>query len=61
MGRTQIVANLGGASSVVKESFFSKIDESKDVVGAVPILKILLKGVEMTEKQSFFFGKLSSN
>lgn len=38
-----------------QRKFFPKIDESKDVVGAVPILKILLKGVEMTEKQSFFF------
>lgn len=60
MGRTQIVANLGSVFSGQRK-FFSKIDESKDVVGAVPILKILLKGVEMTEKQSFFFGKLSSN
>ncbi|KAL5700113.1 GrpE protein 2 [Ranunculus cassubicifolius] len=42
--------NLGRASSVVKESF-SKIDTSKDDTGAVQLLKTLLEGVEMTEKQ----------
>ncbi|TMW98767.1 hypothetical protein EJD97_003502 [Solanum chilense] len=42
--------NLGRASSVVKESF-SKIDVSKDTTGAVPLLKTLLEGVEMTDKQ----------
>ncbi|PIA38169.1 hypothetical protein AQUCO_02800074v1 [Aquilegia coerulea] len=42
--------NLGRASSVVKESF-AKIDSSQDSVGAVPLLKTLLEGVEMTEKQ----------
>ncbi|XP_016435245.1 grpE protein homolog 2, mitochondrial-like [Nicotiana tabacum] len=42
--------NLGRASSVVKESF-SKIDASKDTVGAMPLLKTLLEGVEMTDKQ----------
>ncbi|KAF9609686.1 hypothetical protein IFM89_017885 [Coptis chinensis] len=42
--------NLGRASSVVKESF-SKIDTSTDTAGAVPLLKTLLEGVEMTEKQ----------
>ncbi|KAJ8542876.1 hypothetical protein K7X08_005399 [Anisodus acutangulus] len=42
--------NLGRASSVVKESF-SKIDVSKDTSGAVPLLKTLLEGVEMTDKQ----------
>lgn len=42
--------NLGRASSVVKESF-SKIDESKDTAGAVPLLKTLLEGVEITDKQ----------
>ncbi|PHT52754.1 hypothetical protein CQW23_07216 [Capsicum baccatum] len=42
--------NMGRTSSVVKESF-SKIDESKDTVGAVPLLKTLLEGVEMTDKQ----------
>ncbi|KAJ6807584.1 uncharacterized protein M6B38_169100 [Iris pallida] len=45
-----VADNLGRASSVVKESF-SKIDESKDSVGAVPLLKTLLEGVEMTDKQ----------
>ncbi|XP_073004486.1 grpE protein homolog 2, mitochondrial-like isoform X6 [Typha latifolia] len=45
-----VADNLGRASSVVKESF-SKIDASKDSVGAVPLLKTLLEGVEMTEKQ----------
>ncbi|RRT67169.1 hypothetical protein B296_00009085 [Ensete ventricosum] len=45
-----VADNLGRASSVVKESF-SKIDASKDTVGAVPLLKTLLEGVEMTEKQ----------
>lgn len=42
--------NLGRASSVVKESF-SKIDVSKDTTDAVPLLKTLLEGVEMTDKQ----------
>ncbi|PON39383.1 GrpE nucleotide exchange factor [Parasponia andersonii] len=45
-----VADNLGRASSVVKESF-SKIDASKDSAGAVPLLKTLLEGVEMTEKQ----------
>lgn len=45
-----VADNLGRASSVVKESF-SKIDASKDSTGAVPLLKTLLEGVEMTEKQ----------
>lgn len=45
-----VADNLGRASLVVKESF-SKIDESKDTAGAVPLLKTLLEGVEMTEKQ----------
>lgn len=45
-----VADNLGRASSVVKESF-SKIDESKDSVGAVPLIKTLLEGVEMTDKQ----------
>lgn len=45
-----VADNLGRASSVVKDSF-SKIDASKDSVGAVPLLKTLLEGVEMTEKQ----------
>ncbi|XP_062099650.1 grpE protein homolog 2, mitochondrial-like [Humulus lupulus] len=45
-----VADNLGRASSVVKESF-SKIDTSKDSSGAAPLLKTLLVGVEMTEKQ----------
>lgn len=45
-----VADNLERASSVVKESF-SKIDTSKDSAGAAPLLKNLLEGVEMTEKQ----------
>ncbi|KAL5548474.1 hypothetical protein UlMin_003705 [Ulmus minor] len=45
-----VADNLGRASSVVKESF-SKLDTSNDSSGAVPLLKTLLEGVEMTEKQ----------
>ncbi|KAL1202998.1 GrpE-like protein [Cardamine amara subsp. amara] len=45
-----VADNLGRASSVVKESF-SKLDTSKDSDGAAPLLKTLLEGVEMTEKQ----------
>lgn len=45
-----VADNLGRASSVVKESF-TKIDSSQDSAGAVPLLKTLLEGVEMTEKQ----------
>lgn len=45
-----VADNLSRASSVVKESF-AKIDESKDSAGAVPLLKTLLEGVAMTEKQ----------
>ncbi|XP_009361054.2 grpE protein homolog 2, mitochondrial isoform X2 [Pyrus x bretschneideri] len=45
-----VADNLARASSVVKESF-SKLDESKDSGGAFPLLKTLLEGVEMTEKQ----------
>lgn len=45
-----VADNLGRASSVVKESF-SKIDTANDNTGAVPLLKTLLEGVEMTEKQ----------
>lgn len=45
-----VADNLGRASSVVKESF-SKIDASKDTSDAVPLLKTLLEGVEMTQKQ----------
>lgn len=45
-----VADNLSRASSVVKESF-SKIDTSKDSSGAAPLLKTLLEGVAMTEKQ----------
>uniref|UniRef100_A0A5B7APH7 GrpE protein homolog n=1 Tax=Davidia involucrata TaxID=16924 RepID=A0A5B7APH7_DAVIN len=45
-----VADNLGRASSVAKDSF-AKIDASKDTAGAVPLLKTLLDGVEMTEKQ----------
>ncbi|XP_050941634.1 grpE protein homolog 2, mitochondrial-like isoform X2 [Cucumis melo] len=45
-----VADNLGRASSVVKESF-SKIDSTNDSAGAVPLLKTLLEGVAMTEKQ----------
>ncbi|KAL6010307.1 GrpE protein 2, mitochondrial [Asimina triloba] len=44
-----VADNLARASSVVKDSF-SKVDQSKDS-GAVPLLKALLEGVEMTDKQ----------
>lgn len=45
-----VADNLGRASSVVKESF-SKLDTSEDSSGAVPLLKTLLEGVDMTDKQ----------
>ncbi|KAG0523395.1 hypothetical protein BDA96_07G119700 [Sorghum bicolor] len=45
-----VADNLSRASSVVKESF-SKIDCSNNSDEAVPLLKTLLEGVEMTEKQ----------
>ncbi|KAJ0442314.1 putative GrpE nucleotide exchange factor [Helianthus annuus] len=45
-----VADNLDKASLVVKESF-SKIDASKDTTGAFPLLKMVLEGVEMTEKQ----------
>ncbi|GLU23829.1 hypothetical protein SLE2022_398050 [Rubroshorea leprosula] len=45
-----VADNLGRASAHVKGSF-SKIDESNDTAGAVPLLKTLLEGVEMTDKQ----------
>ncbi|CAH1444354.1 unnamed protein product [Lactuca virosa] len=46
-----VADNLDRASSVVKESF-AKLDTSGDTAGgAVPLLKTLLEGVEMTEKQ----------
>ncbi|KAF2552355.1 hypothetical protein F2Q68_00037473 [Brassica cretica] len=46
-----VADNLGRASSVVKESFSKLDDTSKDSAGAAPLLKTLLEGVEMTEKQ----------
>ncbi|XP_047334919.1 grpE protein homolog 2, mitochondrial-like isoform X2 [Impatiens glandulifera] len=49
-GLLDVADNLSRASSVVKDSF-SKIDTSSDSSGAVPLLKTLLEGVEMTEKQ----------
>ncbi|XP_021687597.2 grpE protein homolog 1, mitochondrial isoform X3 [Hevea brasiliensis] len=49
-GLLDVADNLGRASSVVKDSY-SKIDPSTDTAGAVPLLKTLLEGVEMTEKQ----------
>ncbi|KAL5667967.1 hypothetical protein ACJX0J_020188, partial [Zea mays] len=45
-----VADNLSRASSVVKASF-SKIDSSNDSDEAVTLLKTLLEGVEMTEKQ----------
>ncbi|XP_042435899.1 grpE protein homolog 2, mitochondrial-like [Zingiber officinale] len=49
-GLLDVADNLERASSVGKDSF-SKIDESKDSIGAVPLIKTLLEGVEMTNKQ----------
>lgn len=49
-GLLDVADNMGRASSVVKDSF-AKLDTSKDSTGAVPLLKTLLEGVEMTEKQ----------
>ncbi|KAK9055024.1 hypothetical protein SSX86_026103 [Deinandra increscens subsp. villosa] len=45
-----VADNLGRASSVVQDRF-NKIDMTEDPVGALPLLKTLLEGVEMTEKQ----------
>ncbi|WVZ93669.1 hypothetical protein U9M48_039634 [Paspalum notatum var. saurae] len=45
-----VADNLSRASSVVKESF-SKIDSANNSDEAIPLLKTLLEGVEMTEKQ----------
>ncbi|CAA3032486.1 Molecular chaperone of the family [Olea europaea subsp. europaea] len=45
-----VADNLGRASSAAKESFL-KIETSNDDAGAVSLLKTLLEGVEMTEKQ----------
>ncbi|XP_039029307.1 grpE protein homolog 2, mitochondrial-like [Hibiscus syriacus] len=49
-GLLDVADNLGRASSHVEGSF-TKIDESKDTIGALPLLRTLLEGVEMTEKQ----------
>ncbi|KAL8144249.1 hypothetical protein V2J09_017281 [Rumex salicifolius] len=49
-GLLDVADNLNRASSIVKESF-AKIDVSQDASGATPLLKTLLEGVEMTEKQ----------
>ncbi|XP_040363356.1 grpE protein homolog 2, mitochondrial isoform X3 [Rosa chinensis] len=45
-----VADNLGRAASVTKTGF-AKIDQSKDSTGTLPLLKTLLEGVEMTEKQ----------
>uniref|UniRef100_A0ACD5XG94 Uncharacterized protein n=1 Tax=Avena sativa TaxID=4498 RepID=A0ACD5XG94_AVESA len=45
-----VADNLARASSAVKESF-SKLDTSEACSGAVPLLKTLLEGVDMTDKQ----------
>lgn len=45
-----VADNLGRAASVTKAGF-AKIDQSKDSAGTLPLLKTLLEGVEMTEKQ----------
>ncbi|GAV85870.1 GrpE domain-containing protein [Cephalotus follicularis] len=49
-GLLDVADNLGRASSSVKESLV-KIDASIDAAGAAPVIKTLLEGVEMTEKQ----------
>lgn len=49
-GLLDVADNMGRASSVVKDSF-AKMDTSEDSTGAVALLKTLLEGVEMTEKQ----------
>lgn len=49
-GLLDVADNLGRASSVVKDSF-SKIESPNDSVEAAKLLKTLLEGVEMTEKQ----------
>ncbi|KAI3810838.1 hypothetical protein L1987_20461 [Smallanthus sonchifolius] len=45
-----VADNLGRASSAVKDRF-TTIDTAEDPAGALPLLKTLLEGVEMTEKQ----------
>lgn len=49
-GILDVADNLGRAATHVKDSF-SKIDDPKDNNGTVPLLKTLLEGVKMTEKQ----------
>ncbi|KAM0061102.1 putative GrpE nucleotide exchange factor [Helianthus debilis subsp. tardiflorus] len=45
-----VADNLGRASLAVKDRF-KKIETAEDHTGALPLLKTLLEGVEMTEKQ----------
>ncbi|XP_004294427.1 PREDICTED: grpE protein homolog, mitochondrial-like isoform X3 [Fragaria vesca subsp. vesca] len=45
-----VADNLGRAASVTKTGF-TKLDQSENSAGALPLLKTLLEGVEMTEKQ----------
>ncbi|KAL7590430.1 hypothetical protein Lser_V15G39209 [Lactuca serriola] len=45
-----VADNVGRASMVVKDKF-TKMDTSEDPTGALSLLKTLLEGVEMTEKQ----------
>lgn len=45
-----VADNLGRAASVTKTGF-AKLDQSENSAGALPLLKTLLEGVEMTEKQ----------
>lgn len=45
-----VADNLERASSHVRGSY-AKVDTSADSSGAAPLLKTLLEGVEMTEKQ----------
>ncbi|VFQ86715.1 unnamed protein product [Cuscuta campestris] len=49
-GLLDVADNLSRASKVVKERY-SKIDASSDTTGSMQLLKTLLEGVEMTEKQ----------
>ncbi|KAJ3698310.1 hypothetical protein LUZ61_002015 [Rhynchospora tenuis] len=45
-----VADNLSRASAAVNENI-SEIDSSKDLSGAAPLLKTLLDGIKMTEKQ----------
>ncbi|RVW29983.1 GrpE protein-like 2, mitochondrial [Vitis vinifera] len=51
MERARREAENSKKFAIQSKKVFSKIDESKDTAGAVPLLKTLLEGVEMTEKQ----------